>query len=210
MKWFKIIDNIVELNREEIALYPNVRKILTRDKGGKVIGDPDGRKKLFAFKELSYVYFMCDFYAYPTQSGLSNFDAHKWTIKTVGLSLDYKPDEDLLVLMAQYTKEHLSPAKRSIKNLLRLFGMTDSILEKIEPRIKQLLDLPTLSIEQVDELIKLQSDLIKFSTSIPANAKLLREAMTILEEEEKSVRIARGSRLVDESQDPDNLIEREG
>ena len=209
MKFFKLVDGILELDREEIGLYPNIKKILTRDKGGNVIGDPDGRKKLFAYKEFSYVYYMCDFYAYPTQSGMGKKEAHKWTLATIGLPSTYLPDEEVQALMLQYTKEHLTPTKQTIKNLINLFMMNNAILEKIEPAIKTLLNTPNLNVDQLNELIGLQNSLMKISTSIPEQSKKLKEAMTMLEEEERAVRIGRGGKEINDSQNPDNAIDRE-
>lgn len=207
MKFFKFIDGLVELDKDEIALYPNVKKIITRDHGGKITGDPDGRHKFFAFRELTYVYFMRDFSAYPTQHGLNEKEAHMYAIKNAQLPKDYQPDEVVLALMAQYEKEHLSPAKKSIKTLIRLFTLNDKVVEKIEKNLNDTLSLPTLNREQIKEILEYQEKLIEIATSVPKHAKDLREAINLLEEEEKTVQIIRGGAIKAESMDANNPIE---
>lgn len=49
-------EGILELNKKEARDIPAFKEIIIRDKGGKIFGDYDGRKKLFAYKELMYVY----------------------------------------------------------------------------------------------------------------------------------------------------------
>lgn len=208
MKFFKLVDGVLELDRDEIRLYPAINKIITRDKGGKIVGDPDGRRKLFAYKEFAYVYYRCDFYAYPIQNGLTNSAAHKWTVKTLELPSDYSPDEVVLELMNQYTKEHLSVTKRTIKNIIIVFAMTNDILEKVQPSITSLLNMPNITLDQVNELINIQKTLMAIATTIPEQAKKLREAMTLLEEEEKAIRVGRGGKTIDDSQNPDNDIDK--
>lgn len=49
-------EGLLEINKQEVRSFPNFRTILTRDKGGIEKGDYDGRRKLYAFKELMYIY----------------------------------------------------------------------------------------------------------------------------------------------------------
>jgi hypothetical protein len=207
MKFFKFDGDVAQLDREEIALYPNIKKILVRDQGGKVIGDTDGRHKKFAYKEFTYIYFMCDFAAYPAQHGLNDKEAHEYAIKHAKLPSDYKPDDVVRAVMVQYEKEHLSPAKKAIKTLIRLFTLNDRIVEKIENNLTATLELPTLNRDQIKEILEYQQKLIDIATTIPQQAKKLREAMSLLEEEEKAVQIMRGGDVKHSSMDPGNNIE---
>ena len=56
---------LFEENKYKISLSPEMRQInefkavWSRDRGGKIAGDSDGREKLYAIAELSYVYFQC-------------------------------------------------------------------------------------------------------------------------------------------------------
>lgn len=208
MKFFKFNEEgLLELNKDEIALYPNVKKILARDRGGKVVGDPDGRLKFYAFKEFAYVYYRCDFEAYPAQHGLTEKEAHTYAVKHANLPNDYQPDELVSAFMKQYENEHLTPTKKAIKTLIRVFVINDKLVEKIEQNLHSTLELPTLTGPQISELIGYQKELIKIATDVPLTVKKLREAMSLLEEEEKVIMIARGGEEVLDSMNPSNKVE---
>ena len=207
MQFFKIVDGNIELARPEIALIPTVNEILKRDKGGKVTGDPDGRKKLYAFRELAYVYFRCDFYAYPIQHSLSESAAHSWAVRNALLPDHYEPDAIVRDLMVQYINEHLSPAKQTIKNLLDTFSLNDIAIKNATANLKLLLDNSNMTITQISDLIKIQQLLLSIATDIPHQVKVLREAMSIVQEEEKQILIKRGGDEVSDSSLPGNDIE---
>jgi hypothetical protein len=207
MRFFKFTDGAIELDKDAIALYPNVKKILARDRGGKVTGDPDGRLKLYAFKEFTYVYFRCDFEAYPAQHGLSEKETHLYAAKEAGLGKDYEPDDLVLHFIKQYEKEHLTPAKQAIKTLIRVFAFNNNIVEKMEKVLSESLTLPTLTPQQVKDLLDFQKQLISIATDVPIITKKLKEAMNLLQEEDKLVEIGRGGEEVTDSFRPDNNIE---
>jgi len=207
MKFFKFVDGAIELDKDAIALYPNVKKILARDRGGKVTGDPDGRLKLYAFKEFTYVYFRCDFEAYPAQHGLNEKETHDYAAKQAGLGKDYQPDELVIAFIKQYEKEHLTASKQAIKSLIRIFALNEKIVEKIEQNLTESLKLPILQPGMITELLTYQKQLIDIATNVPATVKKLREAMNTLEEEEKMKQVARGGEEVLDSMRVDNSIE---
>lgn len=209
MQFFKFVDGVIELARPEIALYPNVNEILKRDKGGKVTGDPDGRKKAYAFKELTYVYFTCDFHAYPSQHALSKEEAHFYAIQHSGLPEQYEPDSVVRDLMLQYLDEHLTLGKKTIKNLLDTFSLNDIAIASINANMKLLLKNSALTKDQISEMIKYQQDLMKIATEVPQQVKKLREALSLIQDEEREILIRRGGEEVDQSMIPDNDIERD-
>lgn len=207
MKYFKFTDGVIALDHDAIALYPNVKKILSRDRGGKVAGDPDGRHKLYAFKEFAYVYFRCDFEAYPAQHGMTDKEAHLYAAKNSGLGKDYEPDELVLAFVKQYEAEHLTPAKQAIKTLIRVFAFNNKIVEKIEIMLTESLALPTLTPQQTGDLLTFQKQLIDIATRVPDMVKQLKAAMNLLEEEDKVKEIGRGGEEVLDSMEPNNAIE---
>ena len=209
MQFFKYTDNAVELARPEIMLYPTVSEIIKRDKGGKVTGDPDGRKKQYAFKELLYVYYTCDFNAYPTQHSLSKSEAHAYGVKQAGLPEQYEPDPIVRSLMEQYKNENWTPGKKTIKNLLDTFSFNDDIISNININLKLLLKNTSLTKEMIGELIKYQQDLMKIAIEIPAQVRKLREAIALVQEEEKEIVIRRGGEEVLDSMEPGSELENE-
>lgn len=208
MKFFKFVNGELTLAKDEIALYPNFKKILSRDRGGKVTGDPDGRLKLYAFKEFRYIYFRCDFEAYPSQHGLTEKETHEYACINSGLGKDYVPDSDMINAIKQYEREHLSPAKKAIKTLIRVFVLNDKLVEKIETNLTSTLELPTLTAPQISELLTYQKQLLDVAVTVPVNVKKLREAMNLLEEEEKTQAILRGGEIRASSMDINNDIEK--
>lgn len=54
---------VLEVNKPEIRNLKAFKSILERDKGGKVKGDSDGRKKAFAFREFMYIYLVASEYS---------------------------------------------------------------------------------------------------------------------------------------------------
>lgn len=209
MEFFKFEDNKVTLARPEIGLYPNIKKIIDRDKGGVYLDDPDGKKKTFAFNEFRYIYFACDYRAYPIQNGLSEKEARKYALVNSCLPKEYKPDILVEELMVQYKKEHLTPAKQTIASLLRLFVINDKLIEKIEQNLTATLSLPTLTKDQIKEVLDYQSKVLEIATSIPKQAENLRAAINLVEEQEKTVLVRRGGEMVKDSMNPDNDIENE-
>ena len=207
MKYFKVIEGIVQLDHEAIGLYPNIKKIISRDRGGKVSGDPDGRLKLYAFKEFTYVYFRCDFEAYPAQHGLNEKEAHLYAAKQAGLGKEYQPDEVVLAFCKQYEQEHLTTTKQAIKTLIRIFTFNNKLVEKIEKVLTDTLELPTLTPAQTADLLAYQKQLIGIATEVPVITKKLREAMNLLEEEAKLIEVGRGGDEITDSFRPDNIIE---
>lgn len=187
MEFFKFTDGVVELDRKEIALYPNCQEILKRDKT---------YNKAQAYKEFTYVYFVCDFRAYPTTNGLSAASAHHYAVVHSGLPTQYEPDPTVRQLMEQYKKEHLSIGKKSTATLLRIFGFNDIILEKLEGNINLMLQNAALTKDQISELIAYQKQLLEIATNVPVQVKKLKEAMTLLESEDKEIVIGRGGKEV--------------
>lgn len=55
-KIFEIKDGLLQINKEEVRHIKEFKAILTRDRGGKITGDHDGRRKFVAFRELMYVH----------------------------------------------------------------------------------------------------------------------------------------------------------
>lgn len=82
----------LEVNKNEIRQIKSFRTILERDRGGKVYGDPDGRKKYFAFKEFYYIYVYAD--PFSMYSILNDSRRHKQALENSGLIEypDWKPD----------------------------------------------------------------------------------------------------------------------
>lgn len=83
-------EGILEVNKKEIRNIKAFRDILFRDKGKKVDGDYDGRRKAFAFKEFMYIYV----YTHPASiyRDLPDENRHIKSIEHAELPSDWKVD----------------------------------------------------------------------------------------------------------------------
>lgn len=207
MKLFKMSeDGVLTLNKDEATLNPLIREIIKRDKGGKIEGDMSGQKKEYAFREFKYVYYTCDFDAYPSQHGLSTKAAHSYAIKEAELPEAYEPDEVIRALMKQYRREHLTPSKEIIIELVGVFSFNLDIVKSIRNNLQNLMNNSGLTKDQISELIKYQQQLLDVSTEIPNQVKKLRQTLSLVQEEEQTIQIRRGGEEVDPSMRPDNAI----
>lgn len=109
---------ILEINKDELREIKEFRVILERDKGGKVLGDHDGRKKYFARKELYYIYIMAD--PFNMYSILNDARRHKRALEETGLiSIEgWKPDKAVKEAIVEYIAgmHELSPVAKAYLN----------------------------------------------------------------------------------------------
>lgn len=83
-------EGILEINKIEARSIKAFREILFRDKGRKVDGDYDGRRKAFAFKELMYIHL----YTHPASiyRDIPDKSRHLKCIEHAELPADWKVD----------------------------------------------------------------------------------------------------------------------
>ena len=80
---FRIKDGEVQPINSREAQLKQVKEILKRDKGS--LGDSDGRKKDFAYKELGAVYWIADFRSPGRMNGYEGKDLLEDAIKNYDL-----------------------------------------------------------------------------------------------------------------------------
>lgn len=95
-------EGILVVNKPEIRNIKEFKAILTRDKGGKVSGDHEGRKKMYAFKELMYIHL----YTHPLSiyRDLPDEVKHLKCIEDTGLSKNWKIDKVIKEAQYRYVK----------------------------------------------------------------------------------------------------------
>ncbi len=120
---------MVELNKPWLALIPEFKKLITRDKGKAGTGDYDGRKKLKATAEFTYIYLMLDWrspFRHYTQT-----EMHMEALRITGLTEAETMDADLRAAYTKY-KELLYNASRSLKTLDSMKASLDKLDEYFE------------------------------------------------------------------------------
>lgn len=131
MKLFELdIDtNEVKLNRVWLWMVPEFADLLRRDKGSP--GDYDGRKKLRAIKEFTYIYFMVDF-----ASPLRDWEpAEKHKEAVYYANLEQKDiDEGVKIALKKYEELFLKSCKslKTYKSLLEMLDKMDQNYKDID------------------------------------------------------------------------------
>lgn len=129
MRLFEIDPDTREvlLNKAWIGLVPEFRALLDRDKGSK--GDYRGGKKLQAMKELTFLYFFCDFTSPIRDWELE--EKRKEALYYANLK-EEDIDDPILVAMAKYEEMQLKAARqlRTLKALYKGLDALDTALEE--------------------------------------------------------------------------------
>lgn len=194
----------LSLYKDEILLHPELAEILVRDKGS--VGDSDGRKKLQAWKEFTYLYMICDYASYPNQKGYSEIEAHKYAIDVANLPDTWIPDKIVLAAMDFYVEANMSIAKEVAKELLASFKNSAKVVKKLRDTTNTLLEKTSLSSVESGQLADIQQTIMAISTALPKHLKALRESEELIKKEDKEGVIGRGGEAISDSQDPDTAI----
>jgi hypothetical protein len=131
MQLFEVGEDFqVTLNKEWIGLFPQFAKLLVRSK--KCKGDSDGRKKLHARREFTYIYFMLDprspLFEWPED------DKHKNALQYAELTNDDIKDGAVQEAFAVYSAlaDKASRAMRTYRSGLKSMDSLDKYLEKLD------------------------------------------------------------------------------
>ncbi len=215
----------LELNKEEVRQIPAYKAIIIRDKGGKVKGDPDGRRKYFAFKELYYVYIMAD--PFNMYSVLNEERRHKRAIQVTSL-IDiegWKPDKAIKDAIKQYIEDiKLSPtaytyinARKALQNIGKDLELLNTYSEELRDKMREHqetiknIDSTEKEIQEAElaigtirrNLIENSNSILLITKSIPERHKSLEQLKTQLAEEDSELEQVVGGGLVFEMEDPD-------
>lgn len=187
-------DRLARLDKEWISTIKEFKKILSRDRGSK--GDTDGRRKLQATKEFTFMYHYCD---YASKFGnFSEDDKLKASIVNAELADDfnYKKDEDLLSAMVKYKEMQESPALQLLTEAKEGLHHAHKVVKKIRTYLEielENLDLTTITedLEESDSKKKKLDPISKITNSLKNLMSLTNEiapalkTLKLLEEEVK-------------------------
>ena len=208
LKLFKVVDNVVELDKEEVRLYRPLARLLARDKGSP--GDVNGAKKYYAFKEFKYLYFVCSNDAYPRLKGLSEKETHRFALEQAELPDNYLPDIIMQEAMDFFVDSNSSPAQEYITELLATINNSTKIVRFLRTKIDNVLsELETnFDDKKVSEIYSLQRDLLNMSSDIPKVVRGLGEALENLKKEESksSGEVMYGGEAIPDSADPSKSL----
>ena len=168
MRLFEMNDNFeLQLNKEWIMMIPEFAELVRRDRGS--VGDSQGRRKLRAIRELSFVYLIQDFHS-PYRE-LNDYDRRITALKECGLT-EADIDEEVEAALEKYRYllltnapmlETLEVVRSSREKLNAYFRDLDLTLTNMrgEPIfssstfIKNIRDLPAMesAIEEYEQFV---------------------------------------------------------
>lgn len=224
-KLFKINhkNGTLEINKIEVRETKAYRDILERDKGGKVKGDFDGRKKLFARMELLYVYVMAD--PFSMYAVLNQDRKHRQALETSGLRgiEGWKPDIVIERAISQYERDvELSPigyafvnARKALYNIGQDIDLFNTMNEEIRARISEeqsvLNSHPDEEEKQkseealkslVKELGRNNKDIFELTSTLPDRLDSLEKLKLRLSEEDNELQTVIGGGTTFNREDP--------
>ena len=174
MKLFRLEDYEIKINKEEALLIPEF-KALFELKYNKEKGDIDGRKRIRAFKELTYIYFMQDYKS--EHANFSNEERHTQSLIDSDLPENYKISKELQAALDKYDllQQTLSlKALSSVRNtLITSMGMGETLELLMQDKLKdikeQLEEESTFidNVKDMSELLSLIEKSGKIASSLP-------------------------------------------
>ena len=192
---FKIKDGIVQPLTSREAQIKEVKEILVRDRGSD--GDSDGRKKLFAYKELGAVYWMADYRSPGRMRGYEGKDLINDAIRNYDLPVDWIPDDVVLSLIELYKYNSdggiAAEALTEISSTLNIMVRT---IRVIRERLNTKLGSAGLTEADLQGLIALQNELLELATQIPKKIKEIAIAKEMLRQEEDNKEMGRGNKPI--------------
>lgn len=118
---------LVSLNKVELFLIPNFKKLITRDKGSK--GDSDGRNKLQARRELAYIWYTLDF-----ASPLIEFtieDRHEKALKYCELT-DNSIDKEVKNAINTYKELQFTRSRRLLEDSFKACDTISKFFREVD------------------------------------------------------------------------------
>lgn len=233
MSLFNFKNHILTLSRVEIAAVPEFNALIRRDKGSE--GDSDGRRKLKAYQEFLYI-----FYVYDYESPIAKLpDTPRITkaLTLIGLPSNWKPDKDVKAAIKTYLdlQNDLSPTNKVLISLERGLNLSSKIIDSLVSKMERTLALVeeasnkintptdfdklevpgaitpvhTTVFPDITPLVSDMNTLISLSERIPSAIKTIEVVREKVNQEKGSSEIIRGGREKRNREDPTYLKELE-
>jgi hypothetical protein len=165
-------DKTVALDKEWIALIPEFKEVLIRDKGSE--GDYRGDKKLMARRYFTFIYFFTDF-ASPIRDWLEE-EREKEALYYSGLDKDKIPDY-VWTCQQKYHEMQLKASRplRTLKSLYKGMDAMDKYFENIQFDAKdkqgKLLNDPSAFVTNAGKMKKMYDEIRSFEKMVEDDLK---------------------------------------
>lgn len=192
----------VTFAKDEFKSIKEFLNLIRKDKGGIIKGDPDGRLKYYAAAQFALIWWCND----PTspgigkgynddellRTGLANYDLPANWIPTV----EYKEAE------VAYRIYRSSIAADTYIEILKAFRVLYKYIKFARNKIEITLDNPNITDQDWRNLEPMIKGLITLADEIPGKIKAIQKAKDLLDAEEASGTLLRGTKEVI----PDSMI----
>lgn len=166
-------NNKIRVAYDEIYLYPEFNKLLTRY----------GKNDDTLDKILSYIYFTCDYKALPQEKGYNKKEAHNYAVKQAKLDISFEVNDDIKAAQSFYRNEQNDSIRDYMQNMVTGLRIGNKIAKVLTNKKSETFD--EMSIEQLAAASGAVSELINISTKINTAIPLLLENIKKLKENEK-------------------------
>lgn len=186
----------IVINRPEICLYPELNIIVTRDIDSRKVADIT--KVFIPFRELHYIYELCDYRSYCNRRGMSDKEADKYAKEVARLDNNWKPDDIVKGAIIKYRKEQDSVSLRAVIALRKSLDTSMNIASDISEYNKMLYEKMKKMDEDdnkkvlITEFINRQRDLDNLIANVTKNIVELKNSEELLKKEENIKRKGRG------------------
>lgn len=185
------------------AQLPCVQEILRLDTGSP--GDSDGRKKLFALKQLKACMWIGDPSSLGNQQGYDGDALINDAIRNCDLPENWKPDrycKDLIAIVKQHYSGGV--AKEYIDDMLKSMRTISTTVKILTQRIETMVDGSgaDISDDRLSTLASMQTQLISMAAAAPKHINALKQSLADLRIEETEQELALGGVVVTNSMRP--------
>ncbi len=201
--FFKLEDGDIQINDGVAMNIKLARMIIRRDRGGKIFGDAKGLKKMFAKRELAYVWYLVNVNSPGIRQGLTGQELHDKAVHDLDLPDDYKPDKTVKEFIEYYRDYHDTAVVKTIKQLIKgfkiIYDSNDTLLNYIKQEVKK----PDKSIDEIMSINKAQKELMSISNDVPKLAAQLKELLMEFNSIDNNLGVGLGNVPITSSMIPD-------
>lgn len=190
MKLFRLVNNSIILNIDEIALIKEFNTLIKRDKS---------INKSKAFEEFKYIYLVYDYSSPYVQKGLNEKDLKRKALENCDITIE--EDEQIISAIKVYIDLQDSLELRIYLNLIKSFDITDKIIDKIREDIQLKLSEES-NVDNINSLVSSLKTLLTLANDIPDKLESLKKCENLIKKQQESQGLARNNTIIRDSMIP--------
>lgn len=181
---FKIENDSLVLDVEEILQYPTLAEIYRRD---------DSKDKAFALKEFRFILFLADRKGYVTKAGLTKKEAIEYARRNAGLNDLYEPDALIFKAIEIIKKDmNITAVEDLISSTVKALNLSGKLVRGLTDGIENLMSKDNLELKDLAACEDTLKQIIKIANEIPERVDKLAELNDKWDKIEKGISTIRG------------------